>query len=33
MTKELEAHGITATISGRAKHFYSIYSKMTNAGP
>jgi len=30
--KELEAVGIEATISGRAKHFYSIYSKMTNKG-
>jgi GTP pyrophosphokinase len=27
--KELEAVGIEAEISGRAKHFYSIYSKMT----
>jgi GTP pyrophosphokinase len=27
--KELEAVGIDAEISGRAKHFYSIYSKMT----
>ena len=26
---ELEAVGIEAEISGRAKHFYSIYSKMT----
>ena len=30
--KELEALGITAEISGRAKHFYSIYSKMTKKG-
>ncbi|MEA2439478.1 MAG: diphosphokinase / guanosine-3,5-bis(diphosphate) 3-diphosphatase, partial [Thermoleophilaceae bacterium] len=30
--KELEAVGIDATISGRAKHFYSIYSKMTKKG-
>jgi guanosine-3',5'-bis(diphosphate) 3'-pyrophosphohydrolase len=27
--KELRAVGIEAQISGRAKHFYSIYSKMT----
>src|SRR2546423_2836979 len=30
--KELEAVGIEAEISGRAKHFYSIYSKMTRKG-
>jgi GTP diphosphokinase / guanosine-3',5'-bis(diphosphate) 3'-diphosphatase len=30
--KELEAVGIQAEISGRAKHFYSIYSKMTKKG-
>ncbi|HEX8856817.1 MAG TPA: bifunctional (p)ppGpp synthetase/guanosine-3',5'-bis(diphosphate) 3'-pyrophosphohydrolase [Thermoleophilaceae bacterium] len=30
--KELEAVGINAEISGRAKHFYSIYSKMTRKG-
>jgi guanosine-3',5'-bis(diphosphate) 3'-pyrophosphohydrolase len=30
--KELEALGIDAEISGRAKHFYSIYSKMTRKG-
>jgi GTP diphosphokinase / guanosine-3',5'-bis(diphosphate) 3'-diphosphatase len=30
--KELEAVGIDAKISGRAKHFYSIYSKMTKKG-
>jgi GTP diphosphokinase / guanosine-3',5'-bis(diphosphate) 3'-diphosphatase len=30
--KELEAVGIKAEISGRAKHFYSIYSKMTKKG-
>jgi len=30
--KELEAVGIEAAISGRAKHFYSIYSKMTKKG-
>src|SRR3954465_6210925 len=29
---ELEALGINARISGRAKHFYSIYSKMTKKG-
>jgi GTP diphosphokinase / guanosine-3',5'-bis(diphosphate) 3'-diphosphatase len=29
---ELEAVGIEADISGRAKHFYSIYSKMTKKG-
>ena len=32
LTKELEALGIEAEISGRAKHFYSIYSKMTKKG-
>jgi GTP pyrophosphokinase len=32
LSRELEALGITATISGRAKHFYSIYSKMTKKG-
>jgi len=30
--KELNAVGIEAEISGRAKHFYSIYSKMTKKG-
>jgi GTP diphosphokinase / guanosine-3',5'-bis(diphosphate) 3'-diphosphatase len=30
--KELEAVGIEAQISGRAKHFYSIYTKMTKKG-
>jgi GTP pyrophosphokinase len=30
--RELEALGIAARISGRAKHFYSIYSKMTKKG-
>ncbi len=30
--KELAAVGIEAEISGRAKHFYSIYSKMTKKG-
>src|SRR5205814_9145574 len=29
LTRELEALGIKAEIAGRAKHFYSIYSKMT----
>ncbi len=29
---ELQALGIDADISGRAKHFYSIYSKMTRKG-
>ncbi|NLT06891.1 MAG: bifunctional (p)ppGpp synthetase/guanosine-3',5'-bis(diphosphate) 3'-pyrophosphohydrolase, partial [Solirubrobacterales bacterium] len=32
LSKELEAVGIEAEISGRAKHFYSIYSKMTKKG-
>jgi GTP pyrophosphokinase len=32
LARELEALGITARISGRAKHFYSIYSKMTKKG-
>jgi GTP diphosphokinase / guanosine-3',5'-bis(diphosphate) 3'-diphosphatase len=32
LTKELDALGIQAQISGRAKHFYSIYSKMTKKG-
>ncbi|MGI8413356.1 MAG: RelA/SpoT family protein [Solirubrobacteraceae bacterium] len=32
LTKELEELGIEARISGRAKHFYSIYSKMTKKG-
>src|SRR5205807_3674981 len=30
--KELDELGIQAEISGRAKHFYSIYSKMTKKG-
>jgi GTP pyrophosphokinase len=30
--QELEALGIEAEISGRAKHFYSIYAKMTKKG-
>jgi GTP diphosphokinase / guanosine-3',5'-bis(diphosphate) 3'-diphosphatase len=29
---ELEALGVSALISGRAKHFFSIYSKMTRKG-
>jgi GTP pyrophosphokinase len=32
LQKELEELGIEAEISGRAKHFYSIYSKMTKKG-
>jgi len=32
VSKELEELGIAAEISGRAKHFYSIYSKMTKKG-
>jgi guanosine-3',5'-bis(diphosphate) 3'-pyrophosphohydrolase len=32
LSAELEALGIAARISGRAKHFYSIYSKMTKKG-
>jgi GTP diphosphokinase / guanosine-3',5'-bis(diphosphate) 3'-diphosphatase len=32
LEKELKAVGIEAQISGRAKHFYSIYSKMTKKG-
>ena len=32
MNKELEELGIHAEISGRAKHFYSIYAKMTKKG-
>ena len=32
LQNELEAVGIQAEISGRAKHFYSIYSKMTKKG-
>jgi GTP diphosphokinase / guanosine-3',5'-bis(diphosphate) 3'-diphosphatase len=30
--RELKAVGIAAEISGRAKHFYSIYTKMTKKG-
>src|SRR5436190_1123731 len=32
LEKELKEVGITAEISGRAKHFYSIYTKMTKKG-
>jgi GTP diphosphokinase / guanosine-3',5'-bis(diphosphate) 3'-diphosphatase len=32
VAKELDELGIDAEISGRAKHFYSIYSKMTKKG-
>jgi guanosine-3',5'-bis(diphosphate) 3'-pyrophosphohydrolase len=32
LAAELEKVGIKARISGRAKHFYSIYSKMTKKG-
>ncbi len=32
LSKELDALGIEAEIAGRAKHFYSIYSKMTKKG-
>src|SRR6195256_2635753 len=32
LLKELEGLGIEAEIAGRAKHFYSIYSKMTKKG-
>ncbi|MGA2927582.1 MAG: bifunctional (p)ppGpp synthetase/guanosine-3',5'-bis(diphosphate) 3'-pyrophosphohydrolase, partial [Solirubrobacteraceae bacterium] len=32
LAKELDELGIDAEISGRAKHFYSIYSKMTKKG-
>jgi guanosine-3',5'-bis(diphosphate) 3'-pyrophosphohydrolase len=32
LTQELDAVGITAEVSGRAKHFYSIYAKMTKKG-
>jgi guanosine-3',5'-bis(diphosphate) 3'-pyrophosphohydrolase len=32
LKQELEAVGIDASVSGRAKHFYSIYSKMTKKG-
>jgi GTP pyrophosphokinase len=32
LARELEAVGIEAQIAGRAKHFYSIYTKMTRKG-
>src|SRR5436309_937481 len=32
VNKELDELGIDAEISGRAKHFYSIYAKMTKKG-
>ena len=32
LSRELKAVGIDAEISGRAKHFYSIYTKMTRKG-
>ena len=32
LAKELKKVGIEAEISGRAKHFYSIYTKMTRKG-
>jgi GTP diphosphokinase / guanosine-3',5'-bis(diphosphate) 3'-diphosphatase len=32
LSEELQAVGIEAEISGRAKHFYSIYTKMTKKG-
>jgi GTP diphosphokinase / guanosine-3',5'-bis(diphosphate) 3'-diphosphatase len=32
LLRELQALGIEARISGRAKHFYSIYTKMTKKG-
>jgi GTP diphosphokinase / guanosine-3',5'-bis(diphosphate) 3'-diphosphatase len=32
LTRELAELGIQAQIAGRAKHFYSIYSKMTRKG-
>ncbi len=32
LARELRSLGIEAQISGRAKHFYSIYSKMTHKG-
>lgn len=32
ISKELESHGISAEISGRPKHVYSIYQKMKRSG-
>ena len=32
LSQELHKLGIEAQIAGRAKHFYSIYSKMTKKG-
>jgi GTP diphosphokinase / guanosine-3',5'-bis(diphosphate) 3'-diphosphatase len=32
LKQELEAVGIDSEVSGRAKHFYSIYAKMTKKG-
>src|SRR5204862_3497141 len=32
LTRELAKLGVQAQIAGRAKHFYSIYSKMTKKG-
>ena len=32
LQRELDSLGITASISGRAKHFYSIYDKMAKKG-
>ncbi|MDO8964861.1 MAG: bifunctional (p)ppGpp synthetase/guanosine-3',5'-bis(diphosphate) 3'-pyrophosphohydrolase [Coriobacteriia bacterium] len=32
LTAELDAIGVTAEISGRPKHFYSIYQKMSQKG-
>jgi GTP diphosphokinase / guanosine-3',5'-bis(diphosphate) 3'-diphosphatase len=32
LARELQALGIDSQIAGRAKHFYSIYSKMTKKG-
>ena len=32
LSKELEVQGIEADLSGRAKHFYSIYDKMAQGG-